>query len=274
MGAETSLIKLRNLLVQSAMAGYSDGRFCREMGRAGIGVVTLGGYNVDGPTHHASLEAGKRRKEFLYKPSEVSEVISRQADIARETGAAICVNLRFSTIDNLAEICRELRGSVDMVELNAHCRQPEFTVRGAGQALLDRPQDLARAVDICSSQIPTTMKVRAIRYPSSMSSSMEANGAAGIHLDLMTPGKPEADIDLLREIRKQTSLCIIGNNSVRSPQDFLAMLDAGANLVSMARPLLEGRSAAREILSSPRCRKATRSAATRLPQPFSTTCQH
>jgi TIM-barrel protein len=242
----------RNLLAQSAMAGWSDGAFCRRMAMSGLAMVTLGGYNVDGKAHDAALRASERRREFLIEPSELPSHIVKEASRARKGGARICVNLRFSDPRALGPLCRELVGAVDVVELNLHCRQPEFLAAGSGEAMLARPRDIQRSLALASSHLPTLVKLRAMRMPPDLPARLAFWGALGLHLDLMAPGEPRANIALLGKIRRNTSLPILGNNSVRTDEDFVNMLEGGADMVSMARALLSDPDAARRILESSR----------------------
>jgi TIM-barrel protein len=246
----------QNLLAQSAMAGWSDGAFCRRMAMSGLAMVTLGGYNVDSKAHHAALRASERRREFLVDPSELASHIAREASLARQGGAKVCVNLRFSNPRAIGSLCGELVGAVDLVELNLHCRQPEFIAAGSGEAMLARPRDIRRSVALASSHLPTLVKLRAMRMPRDLPSRLASWGALALHLDLMTAGEPRADIALLGEIGCKTNLPIIGNNSVRTDEDFLKMLEGGADMVSMARALLSDPDSARRILDSPRSLRA------------------
>lgn len=247
---------VRNLLMQSAMAGWSDGRFCKAAAEAGAAIVTLGGYNADGPTHRAGVQTGKRRREFVIEPETLQGHIRRQAAIARTEGVLVCVNLRFALQRDLAKLCRQLVGAVDVVELNAHCRQPEFIQAGAGEALLSRPRELVRAVSLSSRCLPTFVKARAVSLPADLPSQLRDSGALALHLDLMKPGRPEADMRLLRQARSSTTLPIIANNSVTDEESFLRMLTNGASMVSMARALLDGLGPMRTIISSERCAMA------------------
>jgi len=247
---------LKNLLMQSAMAGWSDGHFCKIAAEAGAAIVTLGGYNADAPTHRAAIEVAKKRREFAVGPDELPEYVRKQAAIARTEGVLICVNLRFALQKDLANICRQLVGVVDAVELNAHCRQPEFIKTGAGEALLSRPRELMRAIAGSSCHLPTILKARAASLPSELPAQLADSGALALHLDLMKPGLPEADMASLRKARTSTTLPIIANNSVRDEHSFLRMLANGANMASMARALLEGPAAMRSIISSKQCAAA------------------
>jgi TIM-barrel protein len=251
---------VKNLFVQAAMAGWSDGSFCKAMAQAGAGVVTLGGYNVDRPTHLAGSKASARRREFVIPPDRLPEHVRKEVSLIPPTGALTCINVRFTHLPDLVRFCRDIRGVVDIVELNAHCRQPEFTRIGAGEALLARGGQLCEAVEACSSFLPTLVKMRAIHLPTDLLGPLHDAGATGVHLDLMKPDEARADLTLLERVRDATELTIIGNNSVKDEATFLQMLEKGANVVSMARALMEGPEPIENILGSEECWKAMRRA--------------
>jgi TIM-barrel protein len=243
----------KNLLAQSAMAGWSDGPFCRSMADAGAGIVTLGGFNVDEPTHLASIQVSLRRREFTIKPDRLPSAIGRYASQVRPTGALIILNLRFVNNSRLGELCREIADHVDFIELNAHCRQPELVSVGAGEALLSDRDRLLDAVRIASDHLPTIVKVRARSMDRCLPEMARDSGGIGMHLDLMVPGEDRADLDLLRRTRRDTDMLIIGNNSVVDQRSFVEMLGAGADIASMARPLLEGPGIIGTILGDRTC---------------------
>jgi len=246
-------ILVRNLLVQAAMAGVSDGAFCRRAAEAGAAIVTLGGYNADIPTFRAALSASTRRSEFLVPPKDLPETIEREASLAGIAGVRVAANIRFSQVEALRKLCPRLAGIVDLVELNLHCRQPEFVRAGAGEGLLPSNERIFEAVATCSKTLPTVVKVRALHLAPDLPRVIEEAGASGLHVDLMKPGEPRPDLDLLERIVETTPLPLIGNNSVRGESDFVPMLLGGAQMVSMARSLLGGLDPIRSILSSDRC---------------------
>jgi TIM-barrel protein len=247
---------VRNLLAQSAMAGWSDGPFCRQMAEAGVGMVTMGGFNLDAATHGAALIAGKRRREFLIPPSELSNRICEYASQIRPAGPLISVNLRFVDTPGLGDLCRRVAGSIDLMELNAHCRQPEFLSVGSGEALASDTDRLLEAVKTASNHLPTIVKIRAMDMDPELPAMVTDSGGIGLHLDLMVPGEARADLELLRGIRESTEALIIGNNSVVDGRSFVEMLGAGADMASMARALTGGPGPIFGILGDPTCIEA------------------
>jgi len=69
---------------------------------------------------------------------------------------------------------------------------------------------------------------------------MLMNGADYLHLDAMKPGFNSADYDMVKLIRQETSMFIIGNNSIRDIGSARKMLAAGADGISIARAAIGG----------------------------------
>jgi len=253
LGLLEPTLTLRNLTVQSAMAGISDSEFCCKVAEAGAGAVTLGGFNADTDSYIAARRMSERRKEFLVDLEILPKQIRAQAHKIRTSGAAVFVNIRFADYEEAGELVRRIVGSVDAVEINAHCRQPEMVRAGAGEGLLRHPAALLSAVNEISELLPVIVKVRAISLTARILESLDSSGAIGLHLDLMKPGVQSADTGLLERVRRKTGMILVGNNSVRSEHQFIEMLRRGADLVSMARALLGGTGSLRRILGSPAC---------------------
>ena len=216
-------------------------------------MVTLGGFNADEATYRAALATSKRRREFLIPPGKLERQIRDFSAQIRPTGAIICLNLRFVEPDAIGELCNAVDESVDLVELNAHCRQPEFVSAGSGEGLLGDPGRMLEAVSIASNHLPTTVKLRARKMTPELPGMIEDSGGVGMHLDLMVPGEPRADLELMGRVRKSTDLMLIGNNSVKDERSFVGMLQAGADLVSIARALRGEPGIIPRILGSSEC---------------------
>ncbi|HEX3014165.1 MAG TPA: hypothetical protein VHO92_07825, partial [Methanobacterium sp.] len=118
------------------MAGITDGHFCLKMAPYGFDMVTLGGYNLDKQTIDAGCSIIKRgRQEFDLNEENVMPAIEREADIIKTSwNGIVSVNLRSVSFEPIVEVSK--LPEIDVVEINAHCRQPEITEIGCGQALL------------------------------------------------------------------------------------------------------------------------------------------
>ncbi|HTX61794.1 MAG TPA: MJ0144 family RNA dihydrouridine synthase-like protein [Methanobacterium sp.] len=233
--------------VLAPMAGITDGLFCSKLAPQGFDMVTTGGFNVDRKT----LKAGKSiiqrgRPEFEIPQNQILPFIERQINVIKENSTwkgMISVNLRSTTPSPIIEVSNI--GGVDVVEINAHCRQPEIMELGCGQSLLHNPDKLfqfTREV-VEKSGCKVSVKIRA-NVPDTdiyaVSKSVENAGADFLHVDAMKPGFPHADYEVITSIKDSTNIFLIGNNSIKDVNSARKMLNAGADGISMARVVLNG----------------------------------
>lgn len=226
------------------MAGITDGNFCRKMAAYGFDLVTIGGYNVDPPT----IKAGRRiiqrgRTEFNFSSKEILPHIRQQTEIIKDSTwkGTIAVNIRAVTPAPIIEISKLEK--VDVVEINAHCRQPEIMELGCGQSMLENPVNLnefTREV-VKKAHSKVSVKIRG-NVPGvddlTVAKQVEDAGADFLHVDAMKPGYDSADYDLITTIKNHTDIFLIGNNSIRDVASARDMLAAGAEGISMARALI------------------------------------
>lgn len=230
------------------MAGITDGAFCRGLLTYGFGMVTLGGYNADTTTIHAGHEILARgRLEFDVIEEELIDLIEQQAMRINEQdfwNGMISVNLRSITPEPIIEISK--LKIVDVVEINAHCRQPEITNLGCGQELLKKPYHLEKFVRevVQKAKSQVSVKIRA-NVPGvddlRIVKAVENANADYVHVDAMKPGFDRADYDIIKKIRQETSLFIIGNNSIRDLESAREMFASGADGISIARAAIGGK---------------------------------
>lgn len=230
------------------MAGITNGAFCRELSTYGFDMVTLGGYNVDAPT----IEAGKQilargRPEFEITENELIFHLKKEAEYIKDQSnwnGLVSVNLRSTSPEPIIEISKI--DCVDVVEINAHCRQPEITELGCGQSLLENPAFLGEFTHeiVEKSKSKVSVKIRAnipgVDYLQ-VTEAVEDAGADIFHVDAMKPGFNYADYDILKSIRVKTSMFIIGNNSIRDIKSAREMMATGVDGISIARAAIKGK---------------------------------
>lgn len=238
---------MNNIKVLAPMAGISNGAFCGGLTRYGFDMVTLGGYNADEPTINAGRQILARgRPEFDIEKEELINHIKEQALIVKNNSpwnGKVSVNLRSITPEPIIKVS-QLR-DVDVVEINAHCRQPEITDLGCGQQLLKNPHHLEKFTQEVVEKANSLVSVKIRTNVPGVNEldivrSIENAGADYIHIDAMKPGFDGADYDIIRAIRKETSLFIIGNNSIKDIESGQKMLAAGADGISIARAAIKG----------------------------------
>lgn len=209
-------------------------------------MVTLGGYNADFPTIQAGHQILSRgRPEFVVEEGNLLPYLEDQVKLIKETGweGLVSINLRATTPDPLIEISKI--GGVDVVEINAHCRQKEITDLGCGQTMLLDPvllEEFTRDV-VKNSKSRVSVKIRA-NVPGAdevkVAKVIEQSGADYIHIDAMKPGFNSADYQIISSVKENTSIFLIGNNSIKDVASGLKMLVAGADGISIARAAMGG----------------------------------
>ena len=234
--------------VLAPMAGITDGDFCRGLLNYGFDMVTLGGYNADKTTINAGREILARgRPEFDIEEEELVNYLEDQALLIKDHDSGdglVSVNLRSITPEPIVEISKIK--SVDVVEINAHCRQKEITDLGCGQALLQDHSYLENftkeVVQKAKSQVSVKIRANVAGVDElTIVKAIEHAAADYVHVDAMKPGFNHADYDIIKSISQETSLFLIGNNSIRNLESAREMLAAGADGISIARAAMSGR---------------------------------
>lgn len=236
-------MKFHNRLVLSAMAGINSWHFAREFE---AGFVILGGFNADRRSMEAGMKAVRRgRREFIF--GNPLSGIEKQLEMAESSGKIIGVNVRSAELQGYVDVARIAAEYGAVVEINAHCRQPEFLEIECGQSLLFNIEKLAEIVRSTEKFCEVIVKIRGgleIDYPD-LADRLFAEGALMIHVDAMIPGGG-ADFGLIEAVSEKGS--VIGNNSVRDPESAKMMIEHGAKLVSIARMALADRDIFKKLL--------------------------
>ncbi len=236
-------MRFSNRLVLSAMAGINNWEFAKKFD---AGFLILGGFNADRKAMEAGIRAVKRgRREFIFHDpiSGIEDQLKRAVEDSRIKG----VNIRSSSLKGYVDSAKLASEYGAVIEVNAHCRQPEFLEIGCGQNLLFNPDRLVRIVDAVSKYSEVTVKIRGgleIDYVSISERIFEA-GAFMIHIDAMVPGG-RADYGIVRVISQIGN--VIGNNSVQDSESAKKMIYSGAKLVSLARMALQNKDIFKKLL--------------------------
>ena len=218
-------------VVLASLSGTSDATWAAA-NAAHVGGAMLGGVALDEPTRGAARGAVARdREEFL--PTDPIAFIDDQLRQLSTVDVQAGVNVRASTpaaIEPVAEVCRA-RGAI--LEINAHCRQPECTAIGCGQALMRDPQ--ARCAQVRAGAVTgaaVSVKLRT-EVPGvdlvGLCDDLEQAGAAILHIDAMDSRSR------IRDIARQVDTPIIANNNVRTAADVREYVGYGADAVSVGR---------------------------------------
>jgi TIM-barrel protein len=229
------------------MAGITDGRFCCKMTSLGFDLLTIGGYNAD----HNAIDAGLKiinrgRLEFNIAEEDLYQHITKEVKLIKNQShykGEVSVNLRSSSPDQIIEISKI--PELDVVEINAHCRQPELIESGCGQALLKNLEVLkdftSEVVRKCKKKVSVKIRANVPGVDDVMiAKAVNEAGADYIHIDAMKPGFNCADYSVIESVRKNVDIFIIGNNSIRDLKSARHMLKSGADGISIARAAIKG----------------------------------
>jgi TIM-barrel protein len=221
----------KNPIAVASMAGMTDSKFASGFKNAGL--VILGGYNLDRPTNDAAQKELERgRTEFVSdKPLEFIK-----SELQATKGfTTIAVNVRAASLGPFMEAANLAKDFGAILEINAHCRQPEMVGLGAGEALLkDIPRLTEYISEIKKTGVVLSVKTRAnVVNDVELAKVIEKAGADIIHIDAMHP--QGVDLGVIKRIRNSTDLFIIGNNSITDFESAKEMFGRGADMVSVAR---------------------------------------
>ncbi|MDO8727688.1 MAG: methanogenesis marker 9 domain-containing protein [Candidatus Methanoperedens sp.] len=227
---------LKNPIATAPLAGITDSKFASKFSNAGL--IVLGGYNLDKRTNEAARkEVARGRNEFV--SDDPMNFLEQELTGSRDL-TTIAVNVRAASLEPYVQAAHLVKTYGAILEINAHCRQPEMVELGAGEALLrDVPRLCEYIREIKKTGVVLSVKTRAnVVNDVELAKAIEKAGADIIHIDAMHP--QGVDIGVIKRIRNSTDLFIIGNNSVVDLESAKEMFSHGADMVSVARGVLEG----------------------------------
>lgn len=241
-------VRFKNPIALAPMAGIVDSAFANQYASS-AGLVILGAFNLDKASIAvASALVARGRKEFI--SDEPMELIKKEI---REVtpGSAVAVNVRSTTLEPLIEAAKIVKEEGAILELNAHCRQPEMLEAGLGEALLhDFPRLSTWIRAIKETGVVLSVKVRANMVDDvELARLIDKAGADIIHVDSGMEGFG-ADLDAILNYRDATRLFLIGNNSVKDFEAAKEMFTRGADMVSVARGVLDNSGLMQELVEN------------------------
>ncbi|AGM99992.1 dihydropyrimidine dehydrogenase [Salinarchaeum sp. Harcht-Bsk1] len=219
----------------ASLSGQSDATWATNA-LPHVGAAFLGGIALDEPTREGARELVERdREEFL--PDDPIGWIDEQLATLADEPLLPAVNVRAASPEPIADAARRCAAHDAILEVNAHCRQPELCAVGTGQTLLREPERLANYVDAATTEGATvSVKLRTeladVDLPV-LASRLEVAGADVLHVDAMD-SEPE-----IADVVEATDAFVIANNEVRGRESVREYLEYGADAVSVGRPSTE-----------------------------------
>ena len=241
-------VRFKNPIALAPMAGIVDSAFANQYAD-NAGLVVLGAFNLDKASITVASDLVARgRKEFI--SNEPMELIKKEIR-AVKSGSAVAVNVRSTALEPLIEAAKIVKEEGAILELNAHCRQPEMLEAGLGEALLhDLPRLSAWIKAIKETGVVLSVKVRAnVVNDIELARLIDKSGADIIHVDAAMDGFG-ADLDTILNYKDATRLFLIGNNSVKDFEAAKDMFTRGADMVSVARGVLENSGLIKELVEN------------------------
>lgn len=232
------------------MAGITDGKFALKLIPYGFDTVTIGGYNVDGPTIAAGKKILERgRNEFNILEEKLIPTIQNEVNQIKDTYPEVQVsaNLRSTTPEAIINISNNIR-KLDIIEINCHCRQEELLKIGCGQSKLHNLKKLNEFIQEIVKNKSTKQKI-SVKIRANVENldtvkiakTIEKSGADYLHIDAMKPGKAHADLEIIKKIANENKIFIIGNNSIVDIESGKKMIAAGASGISIGRAAISGK---------------------------------
>jgi len=219
-------------LALASLSGEADAEWAAA-GAHVAGAAFIGGVTLD----EDSLEAARAlvdrdRREFL--PDDPLAFINGQLSALDDVAIQPGVNVRSTTVEPIREAAAVCGTHGAILEINAHCRQPELREAGCGESLLADSDRLTTYVETAAAEGPAvSVKVRAevegVDLPA-VADRIESAGADVIHIDAMDS---EAVVE---DVAAATDLFVIANNEVRDHESVREYFKYGADAVSVGRP--------------------------------------
>ncbi len=225
-------VEIENQLVLAPMAGISNTSYRKIIKKMGAGLIYAEMVSTNAITY------GNEKTYSLLKMDESERPIVQQvfgSDIKTFVTAA-------KLIENTMH--------PDIIDINMGCPVPKVAVRAqAGSALLKNPKKIGEIVKavVESVSVPITVKIRSGWDEKSINAVevakiCEANGASAIAIHARTRSEGysgKANWDIIKEVKENVNIPVIGNGDITSPKLAKKMLDeTGCDAVMIGRGAL------------------------------------
>lgn len=209
-------ITLENNLILAPMAGVTDLPFrilCKEQG---CGLV------------YSEMISAKG----LYYNNKNTEILMK----IDESERPVAIQLFGSDPELLAKMAKKIENhNLDIIDINMGCPVPKVVNNGEGSGLMRNPDLIARIVDKVANSInkPLTIKIRKGFNDNEVNAVQiakiaEQNGAAAVAVHGRTREQyysGKADLDIIKMVKEEVKIPVIGNGDIFTPQDAKRMLE-------------------------------------------------
>ena len=203
-------VKIDNQIVLAPMAGICDSSFRRIVKSMGCGLIET-----------AIMHLNRKTREMLemtdYERPIAQQIFGSDSESFKNASAYIFENMK-----------------PDILDINMGCPVTKVAVKsGAGSALLKNPEKVSEIIKtvVDTVPIPVTVKIRSGWNENNaleISKIVEESGASAITVHPRTRHQRydvPADWSLIRQIKEEISIPVIGNGDIRTCYDAKAMID-------------------------------------------------
>jgi nifR3 family TIM-barrel protein len=223
-------VKIDNQIVLAPMAGICDSSFRRIVKSMGCGLI-----ETEMVSTRAIMHLNRKTREMLdmtdYERPIAQQIFGSDAESFKNASAYIFENMK-----------------PDILDINMGCPVRKVAVKsGAGSALLKNPEKASEIVKtvVDTVPIPVTVKIRSgwdENNALEISKIVEESGASAISVHPRTRHQRydiPADWSIIRDIKEELSIPVIGNGDIRTCYDAKAMIDfTNCDAVMIGRGIL------------------------------------
>ena len=223
-------VKIDNQTVLAPMAGICDSSFRRIVKSMGCGLI-----ETEMVSTRAIMHLNRKTQEMLemtdYERPIAQQIFGSDAESFKNASAYIFENM-----------------NPDILDINMGCPVRKVAVKsGAGSALLKNPEKVSEIVKtvVDTVPIPVTVKIRSgwdENNALEISKIVEESGASAITVHPRTRHQRydiPSDWSIIRDIKEELSIPVIGNGDIRTCYDAKAMIDfTNCDAVMIGRGIL------------------------------------